>query len=234
MSYRADSYRAEFDAAVVSADGKLVTLSESFFYPLGGGQPSDTGVLVRTSDGKAFKVLNVKKGEQGLVHELDGEGLNPGDAVCAVIDWPRRHRLMRSHTAAHIVSAIINRETGALITGNQLDPEKVRIDFSLETFDPEAFKQHIEEANRIIVGGRAVSTRIIPRGEALAIPSLSRLAAGLPAHIMDVRVVTIAELDEQACGGTHVKDAAEIGRLEFVKAENKGQKNRRVYFRLVD
>ncbi len=234
MSYVKDSYRAEFDAVVTSVDGRLVVLSESYFYPVGGGQPTDTGVLVRTADGKKFTVLNVKKGESGPVHELDGEGLVQGDAVCAVIDWQRRHRLMRSHTAAHIVSALINRETGALITGNQLDPEKVRIDFSLEQFDPEAFKAYIDEANRIIAAGRKVSTRIIPRGEALAIPSLSKLAAGLPARITDVRVITILDLDEQACGGTHVKDAAEIGRLEFVKAENKGQKNRRVYFKLAD
>jgi len=231
MSYLEDSQLQEFDATVTSVDGKLVVLNHSYFYPLGGGQPSDTGKL-RTKDNKEFTVLGVKKGEKGLIHELDQEGLVAGDDVHATIDWQRRHKLMRSHTAAHIVSTIIHDQTGALITGNQLDLDKVRIDFSLDEFDPEKFKAYLEKANEIIAEGRPVTLKTIPRAEALTIPSLSKLAAGLPEHIAEVRVVTINELDEQACGGTHVQNTAEIGQLTFLKAENKGQKNRRVYFTL--
>ena len=223
----------EFSAKIVDVvDGKFLVFDETYFYPVSGGQPSDTGRVKRKHDNKEFLVVNVKKGERGFVHEVDGEGLAPSDEVVATIDWPRRHKLMRSHTAAHIVSSIINKETGALITGNQLELDKVRIDFSLDEYDQAALVKYLEQANETISRALPVTFTTIPREHALQRPTLSKLAVGLPPSITEIRVVTIEGLDEQACGGTHVKNTAEIGPLEFVKAENKGAKNRRLYFRL--
>jgi misacylated tRNA(Ala) deacylase len=236
MKHLEDSYVKEFDAVVSDVrDATQVILDHTYFYAVSGGQPTDTGIIVRKSDGKEFKVTNVKKGEGGIVHEVvnDVAVLAAGDEVRCVIDWERRHRLMRSHTAAHVVSEIIHRKTGAMITGNQLELEKVRIDFSLDAFDAEAFAAYIDEANALIAQGLPVTGEIMPRAEAMRIPTISKLANGLPEHITEVRVVTIQGFDQQGCGGTHVKNTAEIGTLEFVKADNRGQKNRRVYFKLV-
>ncbi len=233
LSYLDDQYRKEWTTRVASvSDGRFVVLEESFFYPVGGGQPHDEGVLRRVGDGEEFRVVFVKKHDGGVSHEVDREGLSSGDEVEAVIDWDRRERLMRSHTAAHLVSALIHQRTGALITGNQLSLEKVRIDFSLEQFDPELFKEIIDAANERIVQGAPLSFSFVSREEALAEPSLARLAAGLPPSIKEIRVVEIEGIDRQACGGTHVKDLKEIGPLSFRKAENKGKQNRRLSFTL--
>jgi len=231
MNYLQDSYVKEFTTTVKSVkDGKYVVLDETWFYPMGGGQPHDEGVLKRTSDGVEFKVIFAKKFDD-VSHEVDREGLGPGDEVEAVIDWARRYRLMRSHTAAHVVSALIRNKTSALITGNQLSLEKVRIDFSLDEFNPEMFKNIIDEANELIAKGAPLSFSLVTREQALDEPVLAGLAKGLPEH-EQIRVVEIQGLDRQACGGTHVADIKEIDSLEFLKAENKGKRNRRVYFRL--
>jgi len=233
MRHLEDSYKTAFDAVVEEVkDGRGVVLSHTYFYPVSGGQPTDTGTITRKGDEREFKVINVKKSEGVIVHEVDNEGLSAGDEVRCTIDWERRHRLMRAHTAAHIVSEIIHRHTGAMITGNQLELDKIRIDFSLEQFDPNAFVEYIGEANKIIGQGLPVTGELLSREEAMRIPTVSKLAGGLPEHITEVRVVTIEGFDQQACGGTHVKNTAEIGSLEFLRAENKGQKNRRVYFGL--
>jgi misacylated tRNA(Ala) deacylase len=235
MRHLEDSYKTEFDAVVQEVkDDKGVVLNHTYFYPVSGGQPTDTGIINRKGDGREFKVLTVKKSEGVIVHLVDNEDLSAGDEVRCIIDWERRHRLMRAHTAAHIVSEIIHRHTGAMITGNQLELDKIRIDFSLEQFDPNAFVEYIGEANKIIGQGLPVTGELLSREEAMRIPTVSKLAGGLPEHITEVRVVTIEGFDQQACGGTHVKNTAAIGRLEFLKAENKGQKNRRVYFRLAE
>jgi misacylated tRNA(Ala) deacylase len=235
MKHLEDSYVKEFEASVDDVgDGKHILLNQTYFYPASGGQPSDEGVLTRKSDDREFKVLSVRKSEAGILHEVSEAGLAPGDEVLCSIDWARRHKLMRSHTAAHVVSEVIHRGTGALITGNQLELDKVRIDFSLEPFDPAAFSKYIEEANGIIAHCIPVETRIVPRSEVEHLPFLSKLANGLPQHITDVRIVEIPGFDVQGCGGTHVKNTAEIGRLAFLRAENKGKQNRRVYFEVLD
>lgn len=236
MRHLEDSYIAEWTATVTDVAEGAVVLSETYFYPVSGGQPADTGIIVsRENPDVKFNVVDVRKGEGVIVHGIEGVGegvLVPGDVVLCSIDWPRRHRLMRSHTAAHIVSEIIHRQTGAMITGNQLDTEKVRIDFSLDVFDPAAFVACIDEANGVVARGLPVTCELLSREAAMRIPTVSKLAGGLPAHILEVRIVTIEGFDQQACGGTHVKSTAEIGRISFLKAENKGKQNRRVYFSL--
>ena len=145
--YLHDSYLQSCSSKVVSArDGKFVFLDRTVFYPRGGGQPWDTGKITRLSDGAEFPVVAVVKAEGSISHEVSGPGLQEGDSVECQIDWQRRHRLMRMHTAGHILSSIMFRRQGILITGNQLDTDKTRFDFSMENFDKGEFQSLVDEA----------------------------------------------------------------------------------------
>ena len=227
--YLLDSYVKTLNTKVVSLiDPTHIVLEDTIFYPQGGGQPSDTGALVRT-DGKEFSVKKVRKQGDSLVHEVE-EGLSAGDEVLCTIDWDRRYKLMRMHTSSHIICAIINKHTGALITGNQLDVEKSRIDFNIENYDREAIDIYIKEANEKIAKGAPVSISFMSREAALNIPHMVKLAGALPPDIKELRIVKIGDIDEQADGGTHVKDAKEIGTIQLISVDNKGKNNRRLYF----
>jgi len=230
LLYMNDCYLREFEAKVVKADGKFVILDKSVFYPQGGGQPCDTGKLVK--DGEEFKVVFVKKKGSDVSHELDKQGLQSGDLVKGFIDWDKRYSLMRMHTAAHILSEVIHKQTGALITGNQLNIDKSRIDFSLENFDREALQGYAQKANEVIQSDLPIKIYSLPREEAMKIPSITKLANVLPPAVKELRIVEIEGFDIQADGGTHVKSTKEVGSLEIVNAENKGKNNRRVYFAL--
>jgi len=224
-----DSYVKSFDTVVRSADGERVVLEVTAFYPQSGGQPSDIGSIFR--GGEEFKVLKVEP--PGPLHILDKPGLTPGDKVSGIIDWERRCRFMRSHTACHILSAVIFNETGAKITGNQIDLARSRVDFSLEKFDKSEMATYVDKANRIIVENHPVRTSLLSKAEAMTIPNLVRLAMEVPDR-EEIRIVEIEGIDRQACGGTHVSGTGEIKAIKLVKAENKGKSNRRVYFELVD
>ena len=229
--YLDDSYLWSFSATVVQAFENRAILDKTAFYPQSGGQPADTGILENGSE--IFQVVGAEREENGIVHILDRPGLKPGDKVSGKIDGDRRYRFMRSHTACHILSAVIFQETGAKITGNQIEQSRSRVDFSLESFDKARMMEYVEKANQIVAERRPVSTRIVSRQEALAIPDLVRLATTVPDRDM-IRVVEIEGVDRQACGGTHVKNTGEVGRIKMIKAENKGKANRRVYFSLED
>jgi misacylated tRNA(Ala) deacylase len=226
--YFDNSYLKEFDAVVVSVDGVNIVLDKTAFYATGGGQPNDTGKLV--ANGKEFNVVDVKKSEQGAVHVVDQPGLKPGDKVRGVIDWEHRYRLMRMHSAAHVLSSAVNKLTGALVTGKQLDLQQSKIDFSLEVFDKNQIQQFGEEAKKLISVGALVKTYFLPREEALKIPNLIRLAERMPPSVPEWRIVEILGVDIQPCGGTHVKDIKEIGKITVLKAENKGKTQRRMYY----
>lgn len=226
-----DSYLWAFDATVNDVADGMVILDKTAFYPQSGGQPADAGVLVRGDE--QFQVVGVEPGGRGIKHIMDRAGLMPGDRVSGRIDSERRYRFMRSHTACHILSSVIFRETGGKITGNQIDLSRSRVDFSLESFDKAKMSEHVEKANSIVGEHRAVTTRILPRAEALLLPDLVRLAMDVPDREM-IRIVEIDGVDRQACGGTHVRNTAEIGKIKMIKAENKGKANRRVYFSLED
>ena len=227
--YIEDSYIKSFDTLVSAVEGDGVILEATAFYPQSGGQPSDLGSLFR--DGEEFRVLRVEL--PGPLHILDKPGLAVGDKVSGRIDWDRRYRFMRSHTACHILSSIIFNATGAKITGNQIDLARSRVDFSLETFDKSRIATYVDEVNRIISEDHAVKTSLLPRAEAMAIPDLVRLAMDVPDR-EQIRVVEVEGVDKQACGGTHVRNTGEIRGIKLVKAENKGKSNRRVYFELAD
>ncbi|MCX8194945.1 MAG: alanyl-tRNA editing protein AlaXM [Candidatus Micrarchaeota archaeon] len=231
--YLLDSYLRSCEAEVISVkEGRQVALDRTVFYPRGGGQPSDTGKLVRKSDGREFSVVSVSKAGGEILHEVSQEGLQPKDKVEAEIDWERRYRLMRMHTAGHILSAIMYKSAGILITGNQIDIDKTRFDFSMENFDREAFQKLIDEANAQIARNLEVSISFLPREEALKVEGAVKLAAALPPEIKELRMVKIGDIDWQADGGTHVRNTSEIGRIVFLGAENKGKSNRRIYYKV--
>ncbi len=229
--YQEDSYAKECTAIVASVqDDTYVVLDNTIFYPTSGGQPCDTGSLVRESDGKEFPVVYVRKVEGKISHEIGMPGLQQGDTVMCKLDWERRYKLMRAHTAAHVLSATINKLTGSLVTGKQLDIERSRIDFNLDNFDKCIAEQFLEEANKTIATGAPVKTYTLPREKALEIPGVVKLADKMPPEVAELRIVEIENIDAQACGGTHVSDIKEIGPLSLVKTENKGKHNRRIYF----
>lgn len=226
-----DCYAKETDAAVTEANGNRIELDRGIFCYRGGGQPADFGKLI-SADGNEYAVIDVKKEDGKIIHYLDREGLRKGDAVHCVLDWERRYALARGHTAIHLLSAIIHRKTGALITGGQIDTDKTRIDFSLEAFDREKVAEYVQEANSEIRRNMPIKTYFMEREEALKIPGMVKLANAVPPQVRKLRIVEIGDIDRQADGGTHVANTSEIGQIEIVKVENKGKSNRRIYFRL--
>jgi len=229
--YLGDSYLRECDATVASVkEGRYVVLDQTVFHPVGGGQPWDTGQILRGTE--AFNIVYVREFQGEVSHEVAQPGLAAGDRVHCVLDWDRRYALMRSHTATHVLITVLNRRTGALVTGNQLDIDRTRVDFSLRDFDREVLNACIEEANKVIKQDLPVRSYLLPRGEALKIPGLVKMAEAFPPDVPELRIVEIVGLDRLADGGTHVRSLGEIGEIRLLKAENKGKDNRRIYFTL--
>ena len=229
--YLVDSYMKEAEANVVSVkDGKYVVLDQTVFYPNGGGQPYDKGKIVRA--GEDFGVVYVGKFSGEISHEIDHAGLQAGDRVHLILDWDRRYKLMRSHTAAHVVASLLNQGKGALITGNQLDSDHIRFDFNLESFDRQVLEEYLCKANRLFGTDVPVKWYELPREEAMKIPGVIKMAGAFPPDLPSLRIVEIAGVDKQADGGTHVKNLREVGQVVLLRTENKGKSNRRIYFKL--
>jgi len=230
--YLEDSYRRECDATVVSVkDGKYIVLDQTIFYPKGGGQPWDTGKIIKENE--VYNVVFVGKFSGEVSHEVDRAGLREGDQVHCALNWKRRYRLMRSHTAAHAFASLLCTGTHALVTGNQLEEDKIRFDFSLEKYDREILNKYIDEANELFRKNVAVESYELPKEEALKIPGVIKMAKALPPDIPKLRIVEIVGVDKQADGGTHVKNLREVGQIKLLKTQNKGKHNRRVYFTIV-
>ena len=231
--YMDDSYLKKFNARVVSvSDGKFVVLDKTAFYPNSGGQLHDTGVIVRGAD--EFLVVFVGRFSGKISHEVSCEGLNVGDEVECAVDWERRYQMMRAHTAAHLISGVIHEKTGAQITGNQLGCEKSRIDFNVEGFDKGLMESYEGMVNEVVSRALPVTIKTLARDEAFRIPSISKLKMQLPESIKELRIVDIEGFDMQACGGTHVRNTSEIGKVRLVKTENKGKDSKRLYFEVLD
>lgn len=227
-----DSYLRECDATVASVkDGKYIVLDQTIFYPKGGGQPWDTGKILRHSE--VFNVVYVGKFAGEISHEVDHVGLEVGDKIHCVLNWNRRYKLMRAHSAAHVFASLLCSGTGALITGNQLEEDKIRFDFSLEKYDREILVKYVEKANGLLGKDIPVKWYELPKEEALKIPGVVKMAKALPPNVPRLRIVEIVGVDRQADGGTHVQNLKEVGQIMFLKTENKGKNNRRVYFTLV-
>ncbi len=234
LLYMEDSYLKEFDAKVIKVLEQGIVIDKTAFYPIGGGQPADTGKII--TNNKEFEVEKVKKVDGDIVHFLKEDdwkqAIKEGDTIKGIIDWDRRYLLMRMHTAAHIISTIFNKRAGALITGNQLDLDKSRIDFNLDEFDKEKILSYVGEANRLMQEGQEVTISYLPREQALEDPELVKLAKALPPSVEKLRIVTIGNIDRQCDGGTHVKNTTEVGEVIIISMDNKGKNNRRVYYKL--
>ena len=230
LLYMKDSYVQDFEASVIDVQGKAVVLNKTAFYPKGGGVPDDRGKIV--CNGINYHIIAVTKLGDSILHEVNEIGLKKGDKIHGWIDWSRRYKLMKMHTAAHILASIVNRETGALITGNQIDMDKSRIDFDLENFDRNKLAEYCAKANREISRHQQVTIEFLPREQAMKIPNIIKLAGALPPAVKELRIVKIGDVDIQADGGPHVANTKEIGTVEIVAAENKGKNNRRIYFTL--
>lgn len=233
LLYQKDSYLRKVKARVVHVENDKVVLDRTIFHPKTGGVDNDLGVITREMDGTTYEVIHVyidrESGE--VTHQLSRAcDLRVGDEVRCSIDWGRRYRLMRLHTAAHILAAVMYREYGALITGGNVSPDKAYDDYSLEVMDRTIFENAVAKANEIVKQSIPVKVYWLPREEALKIPGVVKLASKMPPEVRELRIVEIPGVDIQADGGPHVRNTSEIGRIVFIKAVNKGRKRKRVYF----
>ena len=231
LLYLRDGYLREFDATVVAVDtdGSRVALDATAFYPTGGGQPHDTGTL-----GDAT-VTEVRKEGETVWHAVDGSLPDIGARVHGTIDWGRRHELMRTHSAMHVLCGVIWNEWGKAVTGGNMEPLEGRMDFEFDPL-PDAFAARVAElVNAEIAADRPIEISFLPRGTALEDADLIRTKVNLiPESVTEIRVVDIVGLDKQADGGTHVHSTGEIGRFDVVKTESKGKGNKRIRIRISD
>lgn len=223
-----DSTLRDWQAVVLQSGDEGIVLDRSAFYPGGGGQPPDHGVLLW--GGVQTRIVDTRKGDDLYLIPAEGDPLPPvGQAVQGAIEDERRSLLMRTHSGLHVLAGVVFRDFGALVTGNNMEPGTARMDFNLPEF-PADFRDRIEAAcNQEIVANRRIEVRTVPAAEAMAIPDIIRTASNLlPEGLEEVRLVDIVGLDVQADGGTHVASTATIGRIEVVKLESKGKGFRRL------
>ena len=235
LLYHTDAYVQEFDASVVTVlpDERAVVLDRTAFYPGGGGQPCDLGSL--NINGVVYAVDKVKKRGDDVLHFLGGTSPLPavGSASHGTLDWVRRHKLMRTHTALHVLCGTVFRDYGALVTGGEMEPLKGRLDFEFATMRGELVREIETAINKEVQMSRDIRVKILPREEAFQIPDLIRTKINLlPAGIANVRTVEIVGLDLQADGGTHVRNTNEVGNIRVVDYKSKGAINKRIYIEI--
>ena len=235
LLYQTDSYLKEFQATVQALDEEAhaVILDQTAFYPGGGGQVADKGVL--KVDGQEFPLVRAKHGHNGILHIVEAEYSLPevGTEVAGILDWDLRYKNMRTHTAMHILCGTIYRDYGAHVTGGDMEPLKGRMDFEFESMTRELVDVIDAAVNKEVAAARDIRVAILPREEAFQIPDLIRTKISLlPENIKEVRTVEIVGLDLQADGGTHVKNTSEVGRMHVVDYKSKGKINKRIYVEL--
>jgi misacylated tRNA(Ala) deacylase len=225
----------EWQCTVLHADPEQgIVLDRSAFYPGGGGQPPDHGVLLW--QGVQTRIVGTRKGDDLYLVPAEGDPVPPvGAQVTGAVEDERRTRLMRTHSGLHVLCGVVFRDFGALVTGGNMEPGEARMDFNLPEV-PGDFKARLEGlVNAEVAADRSVAVRVLPRGEALAIPDIIRTQSNLiPVDEQEIRIVDIVGLDVQADGGTHVASTGQIGKVQVVKVESKGRANRRVRVRLAD
>ena len=238
----ADAYARTVEARVESVDdggdAPLIVLDRTVFYPGGGGQPSDRGLLLRAADGRRWAVRAARKSGGDIVHELEPSAdaaPERGDVLTADLDWARRYALMRTHTALHALCGVVWRDYGAQVTGGNMEPGAGRMDFEFERMSGDLVAEIEERVNRELAARRDVRVNVLPRDEAFAIPDLIRTKINLlPPGIEEVRTVEIVGLDLQADGGTHVANTSEVGAIRVTGYESKGRINKRIRIEVVD
>lgn len=236
LLYLVDAYLRSMDATVVAVrtdPGPAVAVDRTVFYPTGGGQPYDGGTL------GGLRVTDVRKEGDVVWHGVeiaDGQGLPAvGDDVRGEIDWERRHALMRTHTALHVLCGVIWNEWGTAVTGGNMEPLSARMDFEFDPL-PEGFGVRVEDlVNAELAADRQIEVSFLPRDTAVADADLIRTKVNMiPETVKEIRVVDIVGLDKQADGGTHVNTTGEVGRIRVTKTESKGKGNKRIRLEVID
>ncbi len=229
LLYLDDSYATTFHSTVVAIEGHEVALAATLFYPTGGGQPHDLGALGQV------EVSDVRKREDVVWHTVAGHTLRLGDAVTGCIDWDRRHRLMRTHTALHVLCGVIWKQWRVPVTGGNMEPLVARMDFEFDPL-PEGFAAIIETlVNKAIALDHQILVGYLPRSTAVLDEDLIRTKVNMiPDSVPEIRVVDIVGLDKQADGGTHVRSTREVGHLRVTKTESKGKGNKRIRVEIYD
>ena len=236
-----DAYARRVEARVVAVDetdAPLIVLDRTVFYPGGGGQPSDRGLVLRASDGRTWTVVAARKSGGDIAHELELSEDGPpsvDDVVTVDLDWARRFALMRTHTALHALCGVVWRDYGAFVTGGNMEPGSGRMDFEFERMSGDLVDEIEAKVNAELAARREVRVNVLPRDEAFAIPDLVRTKINLlPEGIQEIRTIEIVGLDLQADGGTHVANTAEVGGIRVTGYESKGRINKRIRLALVD
>lgn len=230
LLYLRDAYLTRFSARVAGLREDAIALDRTAFYPTGGGQACDTGVLA------GLTVTDVRKEGADVWHTVVGGPLPAeGAEVQGEVDWDRRHQLMRTHTALHVLCGVIWNEWQVPVTGGNMEPLSARMDFEFDPL-PEGFGPRIEElVNAALAADHPIEVSFLPRDAAVQDEDLIRTKVSLiPTSVSEIRVVDIVGLDKQADGGTHVRSTAEVGRLRVTKLENKGKGNKRVRVEIID
>ncbi len=233
--YHTDSYQSKFFAEVISRNEEShgVILSQTAFFPGGGGQPGDKGTI--SYEIYKSSIMKIKNIDGQLIHFLAQSVPLPkvGISLTGEIDWDYRYQLMRTHTAMHILCGVIFRDYGASVTGGNMTPLKGRMDFEFSSLDKDLVSRIEESVNKEIENARPVTWRYLPREAAFKIPDLIRTKINLlPKHIDEIRIVEIEGLDLQADGGTHVNNTSEVGRINITDYKSKGRENKRIYLEL--
>jgi misacylated tRNA(Ala) deacylase len=235
LLYLRDAELRTFDATVAAVVDGGVVLDQTAFYVTGGGQPHDTGML--SWNGGSAKVVDVRKDRDTgeVTHLLDGSLPTAGTDVRGEVDWDRRHALMRTHTALHVLCGVIWNEYGTAVTGGNMEPLSARMDFEFDPL-PEGFGETIERrVNEELAAARPIDVLFLPRETAVEDEDLIRTKVNMiPASVKEIRVVDIVGLDKQADGGTHVRTTDEVGRIRVVKTESKGKGNKRIRIEVLD
>lgn len=228
--YLQNSYIKETRSKLTSSANKVLEFDRTIFYPTGGGQPCDTGII--RANGKVFNVIEVTKKDDAVLHTIDGELNGVNIEVIQEIDWNRRYSHMRYHTAIHIIDAVVHHSSGkyGMITGSQIYQDRARVDFDFTDFSRELAEKIIEDSNKVVAEKHPILIREMTSEEALSIPDLARTEPGreLIKRLGVVRVIEIKDVDAQADGGTHVNNTAEVGKINLSGIESKGKRNKRM------
>jgi misacylated tRNA(Ala) deacylase len=229
LLYLHDAYLQSFDARVIDVRDSAVALERTAMYPTGGGQPHDTGLM------NGVPITDVRKEDSLVWHTLDGAVPILGETVNVSIDWNRRHSLMRTHTALHVLCGVIWNEWHVPVTGGNMEPLSARMDFEFDPL-PEGFAGTVEQlVNTALAADYPIEVSFLPRDTAIADQDLIRTKVNMiPEYVSEIRVVDIVGLDKQADGGTHVRSTAEVGRIKVLKTENKGKGNKRIRLEILD
>jgi misacylated tRNA(Ala) deacylase len=229
--YLYDSYQRSFEATIQHIDAERISLDQTIFHPLTGGVACDTGHLITQSSKCSVLRVEIDRETKEIWHLTNDKNTwKTGDRIHGEIDWERRYRLMRLHTAAHLIAAVLYKDFNALITGGQVNVDQAKLDFNLEKTERQTFEDAVAKANMEVLKANEVKVYFLDRNEALKTPGIVKLAERMPPDVKNLRIVEIPGIDLQADGGPHVNTTREVGRIDIVKIENKGRTQRRVYF----